>query len=120
MIYHQMIHDAVERQPPLVPDTTNGSGFGLGQHQAQLLAVRVLHLGLSSMAPDSVNDDSDFNVYTVEEYEDTLIKLQTIMPVFFPLIPISPIPIQHPPLVSITTPNPSLFFFWVFECCCFQ
>ena len=45
-----MIHDAVERQPPLVPDTTNGSDFGL-------------------------------------------IKLQTIKPVFFPLIPISPIPI---------------------------
>ena len=26
-----MIHDAEERQPPLVPDTTNGSDFGLGQ-----------------------------------------------------------------------------------------
>ena len=26
-----MIRDAVERQPPLVPDTTNGSDFGLGQ-----------------------------------------------------------------------------------------
>ena len=28
-----MIHDAVKRQPPLVPesDTTNGSDFGLGQ-----------------------------------------------------------------------------------------
>ena len=45
------------------------------------------------MAPDFVSDDADFNVSTVEEYEDTLIKLQTIMPVFFPLIPISPIPI---------------------------
>ena len=74
--------------------------------------MRVLHLGFSSMAPDFVNDDSDFNVSTVEEYEDTLIKLQTIKPVFFPLIPISPIPIYHPSLVSITTPNPSLFFFF--------
>jgi len=45
------------------------------------------------MAPDFVSDDSDFNVSTVEEYEGTLIKLQTIMSVFFPLIPISPIPI---------------------------
>ena len=45
------------------------------------------------MAHDFVNDDSDFNVSTVEEYEDTLIKLQTIMPFFFPLIPISAIPI---------------------------
>ena len=90
-----MIHDAVERQPPLVPDTINGSDYHLGEPDLALGSTvsGVLHLGLSSMAPDFVNDDSDFNVSTVEEYEDTLIKLQTIMPVFFPLIPISPIPI---------------------------
>lgn len=91
-----MIHNAVERQPPLVPDTTNGSDYHLGQPDLALgstVSGACVAFGFASTAPDFVNDDSDFNVSTVEEYEDTLIKLQTIMPVFFPLIPISPIPI---------------------------
>ena len=45
-----MIHDAVERQPPLVPDTTNGSDYHLGQPDLALGSTfsGVSHLGLSS------------------------------------------------------------------------
>ena len=58
-------HDAGEREPYLVPDTTNGFYFSFGQPDLALGSTVSggLHLDLSSMTLDFVNDDSDCNVW---------------------------------------------------------
>ena len=56
--------DERESEPPLFPHTTNGFDLGFGQPNL-LLGSSVsggFHLGSSSMAHASVNDDSDFNM----------------------------------------------------------
>ena len=55
--------DASEREPPQVPDTSNGSNFGLDQ--IDLVGSTVnggFDLGSSSMTHEFVNDDFDLNL----------------------------------------------------------
>ena len=66
--------DASEREPPQVPDTSNGSDFGLGQ--IDLVGSTVsggFDLGSSSVNDEFVNDDFDWYLF-LEEKEDILIK----------------------------------------------
>ena len=60
------LNDSNEREsePPLFPDLTNGFDFGFAQPNLELGSgvSSGFHLGSSSMAHASVNDDSDFNM----------------------------------------------------------
>ncbi|KAK7835215.1 hypothetical protein CFP56_023557 [Quercus suber] len=55
--------DVSEREPPKVPNTSNGSNFGLGQIDLEGSIVSGgFDLGSSSMTHEFVNDDFDLNL----------------------------------------------------------
>ena len=66
-----------EREPPQIPDTSNGSNFGLGQIDVVGSTVSgEFDLGSSSMTHEFGNHDFDLNLFPPsEEKEDILIKL---------------------------------------------